>query len=194
MPRATVERVCERCGVTFAIEVALARRGQGRYCTRQCANARPPTDPLERAWRYILVEEATGCWLWQGFIDKAGYGRLHGPGRSSSVLYAHRLLWEGLTGMWVPGTWAFDHLCRVRHCCNPAHLEPVTPAENARRGAAPTVVLWRANRCHNGHDLSDPTIAYTSRRGLRHCRVCSAARARAAWARRRDALAAQRVD
>jgi hypothetical protein len=28
-----------------------------------------------------------------------------------------------------------DHLCRVRSCVNPAHLEPVTNAENCRRGA-----------------------------------------------------------
>jgi hypothetical protein len=34
----------------------------------------------------------------------------------------------------IPDGLVIDHLCRVHNCVNPEHLEPVTPAENTRRG------------------------------------------------------------
>lgn len=35
----------------------------------------------------------------------------------------------------IPVGLDLDHLCRVRSCVNPDHLEPVTRAENLRRGS-----------------------------------------------------------
>ena len=34
----------------------------------------------------------------------------------------------------VPEGLELDHLCRIRHCVNPDHVEPVTCAVNVRRG------------------------------------------------------------
>lgn len=74
-----------------------------------------------------------GCWLWTGHIDKrSGYGRFTSGGRT---YYAHRLAYE----TWVepiPAGLHIDHLCRVRACLNPSHLEAVTQAENNRRAWA----------------------------------------------------------
>ena len=73
-----------------------------------------------------------GCWLWTGQPDAAGYGRVS---IANEVQYAHRVSWQTFIGP-IPEGLTIDHLCRVRLCVNPAHLEPVTLAENVRREMA----------------------------------------------------------
>lgn len=78
------------------------------------------------------VDAATGCWLWNGYVAASGYpGMMRSFGRSVS---AHVAFYERAHGR-VPKGMALDHLCRVRRCVNPAHLEAVTPLVNTRRGA-----------------------------------------------------------
>lgn len=48
---------------------------------------------------------------------------------------AHRFYWEQVNGP-LPKGLELDHLCRVRQCVNPAHLEAVTHPENVQRGAS----------------------------------------------------------
>ena len=105
------------------------------------------------------IAKTDTCWLWSGYIHKrTGYGRL---GQS----LAHRLVYETLVGEIPPGL-ELDHLCRVRHCVNPKHLEPVTSAENTRRGAA------ALTECKHGHLMSNINT-YVAPTGRRQCRVCN---------------------
>lgn len=83
----------------------------------------------------ILVTE-TGCWTWQGELNRNGYGRVWINGKR---LMVHRVVWELLRERIEDGL-VLDHLCKVRKCCNPDHLEPVTVRENTLRGDA---VLFR---------------------------------------------------
>lgn len=74
----------------------------------------------------------TPCWLWNGALIQGGYGRYQ---RGPKGQPAHRAYYEKLVGP-IPDGLDLDHLCRVRRCVNPSHLEPVTAAENTRRGAS----------------------------------------------------------
>lgn len=78
-----------------------------------------------------IVDDVTGCWIWQKGKDGRGYGAAWTGER---VIKAHRMMWERHRGP-IPAGLDIDHLCRVKACVNPDHLEPVTRAENCRRGA-----------------------------------------------------------
>lgn len=122
---------------------------------------------LARLDRWHTPEPNTGCWLWTGSLDFGGYGRLHQSETDTDVA-AHRLMYMRYVGP-IPEGLELDHLCRVRICCNPAHLEPVTHSENVRRGMAPIVNGARNKAktcCPQGHPYN-----YFAN-GRRHCLVC----------------------
>lgn len=70
-----------------------------------------------------------GCWLWTAHRNADGYGVFRFDGQMGG---AHRFAYRLLVGP-VPDGMELDHLCRMRHCVNPEHMEIVTHAENVRR-------------------------------------------------------------
>ena len=118
-----------------------------------------------RFWRNV---RADGCWLWRGATFKAGYGAFSVAGH---VALAHRLSYECWVGP-IPHGLEIDHLCRVRSCVNPLHLEAVTPRENMRRGAG----HGSEAHCPHGHAY-DEANTYRNR-GKRYCRECARAASR----------------
>ncbi|WP_414630996.1 HNH endonuclease signature motif containing protein [Alcanivorax jadensis] len=87
------------------------------------------------------------------------------PGKA---VKAHRFSYETFESP-IPEGMQLDHLCRVRNCVNPRHLEPVTNRENVRRGfaARPAQTHCRSG----GHELTEENI-YLNPRGHRECRIC----------------------
>lgn len=95
--------------------------------------------PGHHAWhthgdRWI-VDETTGCWIWQRTISKQGYatGSFAREGGPHMVL-VHRYLYEQRIGP-IPAGFVLDHVCNVRHCVNPDHLRAVTQRSNVLRQA-----------------------------------------------------------
>ncbi|MFJ3536996.1 HNH endonuclease signature motif containing protein [Streptomyces sp. NPDC090109] len=131
----------------------------------------------ERFWEKTRIG-ASGCWEWTAQIAHHGYARYRVGHRSGR---AHRVAYEALVGP-IPMGLVLDHLCRVRHCVNPAHLEPVTNRENLLRGAGASL----KTHCPKGHELKGENVAIHPR-GNRYCRECHRARNRAWYARSRAA-------
>jgi len=86
--------------------------------------------PLKERIETNIEIDSNGCWIWLKCKNNGGYGRIQVNGKP---WLTHRVSYELYVGS-IPQGLTIDHLCRVRHCCNPAHLEPVTSAENTRRG------------------------------------------------------------
>jgi hypothetical protein len=107
--------------------------------------------------------DPNGCWIWLGYIDPEGYGR-HAQG------YAHRRSYEAANGP-IPKGMHTDHLCRVKACVNPAHLEVVTPKENFLRGFGACAQNARKTHCKRGH-VFDAANTYYPPSGGRSCRTC----------------------
>lgn len=123
--------------------------------------SQPPEERFEK--HYVPVPES-GCWLWVGAIQENGYGRFYIDGK---MVQAHRYAYEQKHGL-IPEGLELDHLCRVRLCVNPDHLEPVTRKENLSRGINANS---EKSHCPKGHHYSGENL-YTQPDGRRGCRAC----------------------
>ena len=88
---------------------------------------RKPTE--ERLLAKLNKVSDDGCWLWTGTRNDGGYGRIRADDGKSWLV--HRWMYVHHVGE-IPNGFVIDHLCHVRHCCNPAHLRAVSQRENAR--------------------------------------------------------------
>lgn len=118
-------------------------------------------------WLALRVDVQGDCWLWIGPPSSEGYGRVHFDGGERK---AHRHVYEVLVAP-IPDGLHLDHLCRVRHCVNPDHLEPVQPRVNYLRGVGPTAVNARKSICAHGHAFTVENTVLLSG-GRRRCRTC----------------------
>lgn len=123
--------------------------------------------------RYV-DRRADSCWLWTGGLNNRGYGRFYDGTR---MVLAHRWAYEHFVGP-IPDGLQLDHLCRVRHCVNPAHLEAVTNKVNSLRGVSPAAKNALKTNCPQGHPYDDANT-WVSKNGFRQCRTCHRIRRRA---------------
>jgi hypothetical protein len=113
------------------------------------------------------------CWIWTSAISDSGYGVFGVNGRNRLV---HRYSYEQIVGT-IPEGLQLDHLCRVRICLHPEHLEPVSARVNTLRGKTLPAINARKTHCGNGHPF-DRENTWIDARGHRHCRACARDRQR----------------
>lgn len=102
--------------------------------------------------------DTNGCWIWQGGVINSGYGTY---GRR----LAHRMFYQQAHGPIPPGL-TIDHLCRVKLCVNPDHLEAVTNAENTRRGSKTRLSLEDVRKIREQVASGHPRAAVARRFGI----------------------------
>ena len=138
------------------------------------------------AYFWSRVDKSAACWIWTGCIVKTGYGNIKVGGQ---IKLTHRYAYELAKGP-IPNGLVIDHLCSVRACVNPDHLEAVTDEENRRRGLSYGIVNGRRDTCANGHPITEDS--YRPRmdgvRARSYCRICKAAADRAYYQRRKGDL------
>lgn len=172
-----VAKSCERCGAPIGPHAT-------RFCSQPCAaaatgarNIKP--DRIEKR----IARDPSGCWLWTGRIDIGGYGLawVNDGSRRGVNRKAHRVVWELHRGPIPPGL-TLDHLCRVRRCCNPDHLEVTTQQVNILRGEGVAAMNAAKGMCPNGHPYSGANLAVWGDR--RYCRTCQRAKVKRLRAKR----------
>lgn len=133
----------------------------------------------ERLERGIQRQPDGKCWIWAGGLTTEGYGQIKLDRR---VLLVHRVMYERLVGP-IPEGLHIDHLCRVRNCVNPDHMEPVTCRENTLRGVGPSAVNATKTHCIRGHEFSEANT-HVRPNGDRMCRACARMHNKASLQRR----------
>lgn len=141
------------------------------------ANLSPGAPLADRILALSIIVQ-NGCWNWRARIDRWGYGHIR---IRQITKLAHRAAYEEFIGA-IPLGMQLDHLCKNTRCCNPAHLEIVTPTENALRS---TCVAARIalTHCKYGHPLSGINVRISG--NSRICRACDRRRHKELIARRR---------
>ena len=112
--------------------------------------------------KFVMPVTESGCWIWTGCLNEAGYGVVSLRNKRG---LAHRVIYKEMVGP-IPNGLGLDHLCRVRCCVNPRHLEPVTGAVNTDRGHA-----RRHTQCSKGHLYTEES-RYIKKDGSSVCRIC----------------------
>lgn len=148
----------------------------------------PKKSIKERFDRFYFPEPNTGCWLWTGAEISTGYGGMGADGRTKA---AHRISYELFVGS-IPDGFQIDHLCGVKMCVNPTHLEAVTQSENMRRAierykSAPAhrsvpgrladpAYNSKKTHCKHGHELTGTNVRFHKKKNrpgiARECLAC----------------------
>jgi hypothetical protein len=127
-------------------------------------------------WQNVKLMPS-GCWVWTGSVRPDGYGSMNAfdpkvPHKKRFL--AHRISFRLARGRYTVGGLVLDHLCRVRRCVRPSHLEEVSHAVNILRGVGMAARHAVKTHCSNGHELTHENIYHhpKSKSNWRLCRLC----------------------
>lgn len=184
--KSPVSRTCQYCGIEFLAKPSRIAQWGAKFCSRRCSSlgrtypvgcvrAKSVRPLIERLLSRVNQDgplsearpDLGPCWVWMRKLHHGGYA--HAPDAEGRTAQVHRLVYRELVGP-IPDGLQLDHLCRVRHCCRPSHLEPVTQAVNLLRGEGVCAKNARKTHCKRGHPF-DVVNTIITKNG-RTCRTC----------------------
>lgn len=148
---------------------------------------------LERLMAKVQPVPWSGCWLWLGGLSGRPPGQYGQSWLNGRQRKAHCVVYELLKGP-IPEGMDLDHLCKVRLCVNPEHLEAVPRLTNILRSTLPAVTKARHARrthCPQGHPYDEANTLWQVKRYScgeklgRVCLTCKRAHARRYKAKRK---------
>jgi hypothetical protein len=166
-----------QCSADTCVNVVVAKglcaTHRWRLANWGTTDDKPPTSATDRFWRH--VDKTGACWLWTYNLFNTGYGAFFFGGNNVG---AHRFAYEHLVGE-IPPHLVVDHLCKVRHCVNPGHMEIVGRGVNSLRGDSPTAISYRTGTCVRGHPFTpENTYRWPKKPHTRRCKTCANKRQR----------------
>ena len=118
-----------------------------------------------RFWR--KVDKSGDCWLWLPPPGNHGYGQM---GAAGTVMLAHRISYL-LHHTEIPDGLTIDHLCHVKTCVRPDHLEAVTSSDNVKRAHRDGLYSYDPECCPHGHPRT-PEVWRAKKSGASYCIEC----------------------
>lgn len=134
-----MERTCDQCGERYERPPSLI----GKFCSRECKDLSASASFAEQVrsfWDRVDFNGpqhdglGTRCWIWRGPVGHNGYGRFRIK-KFGNQKNAHVISYM-LTNGDYDSSMQIDHLCSVRGCVRPDHLEQVDHVVNVRRSMA----------------------------------------------------------
>lgn len=102
------------------------------------------------------TEQPDGCLLWQGFINKKGYGAAGHI--SGAVTNVHRIVYELSHNVILPSNIVVRHTCDVRNCCNINHLLKGSQQDNVDDCKSRGRLLKAFGTSHGNSKLNDAIV------------------------------------
>jgi HNH endonuclease len=132
--------------------------------------------------KFIIEDGYDGCHLWQGALDRDGYGSFY---FRKKLRRAHRVAYFIHVGE-IPNGMFVDHICKNRNCVKASHLRLVTPRQNALENSrAVSARNAMKTHCKNGHPFDK---VYGKQRYCSICQNEKRARLRKKWKAEADAV------
>lgn len=82
----------------------------------------------ERLFGNCVPVPESGCWIWEGYLTKDGYGQITISDKGHRT---HRVAWELVNGP-IPHGMLVCHRCDTPTCINPNHLFIGSHSDNLR--------------------------------------------------------------
>ena len=123
-----------------------------------------------------IPEPNSGCWLWMAALKRDGYAKFTSHSTGHKMAFLH---WNGV----VPEGKEIDHICGVKCCVNPQHLQAITHKENVAKSGS-----WDFNRrkthCPKGHPYSGENLYISGTN--RQCNICRRERSYAFFLKKKE--------